>query len=57
MQNHNFWKYFLLLGLILLGLIYAAPNLYGENPAIQISAKTSENKATPLIDAAINYPI
>lgn len=45
MANRNpLWKYLLLFGLIVLGLIYAAPNLYGENPAIQISTKPSENK-------------
>ena len=54
MQHQNsFWKYFLLFGLILLGLVYAAPNLYGENPAIQISAKTSENKANLPVDTTI----
>ena len=40
MQNqYSLWKYILLFGLISLGLLFAAPNLYGEDPAVQISAK------------------
>lgn len=34
-----FWRYVLLVFLILWGVIYALPNLYGEDPAIQISPK------------------
>ena len=32
------WKYLLLSFVVLISLLYAAPNLYGEDPAIQISA-------------------
>jgi len=32
------WKYLLLGFIVLISLLYAAPNLYGEDPAIQISA-------------------
>jgi preprotein translocase subunit SecD len=32
------WKYLLLSFIVLVTLLYAAPNLYGEDPAIQISA-------------------
>ncbi len=31
------WKAYLLLSLLVIGLIYAIPNLYGEDPAVQIS--------------------
>lgn len=31
------WKYYLLLTLLVLGFIYALPNLYGEDPAVQIT--------------------
>ena len=31
------WKYVLLILVVTLGLLYAAPNLYGEDPAVQIS--------------------
>jgi preprotein translocase subunit SecD len=36
--SHTYRNYFLLL-IMLLGIIYALPNLYGEDPAIQISSK------------------
>ena len=29
------WKYILLVLIVALGLVYAAPNLYGEDPALQ----------------------
>lgn len=32
------WKYILLLLLFLIGLIYAIPNLYGDNPAVQVTS-------------------
>lgn len=31
------WKYFLLFAILVIGFIYALPNLYGEDPAVQIS--------------------
>lgn len=52
MTNRNsLWKYLLLCSLVVLGLLYAAPSLYGESPAVQISIKPSENKAKHIIDA------
>ena len=41
MNRYPLWRYLLLAALIVLGLIYALPNLYGEDPAIQISTKDS----------------
>lgn len=35
------WKYVLLFLIVLLGLVYAAPNLYGEDPAVQISHRVN----------------
>jgi len=40
MNQYPLWKNLLILGLILVGILYAIPNLYGDDPAIQISAKT-----------------
>lgn len=34
------WKNLLVVVILLLGVLYALPNLYGENPAVQISAKS-----------------
>jgi preprotein translocase subunit SecD len=42
MNRYPLWKYALLLVALLIGLIYALPNLYGESPAVQVSgAKVS----------------
>jgi preprotein translocase subunit SecD len=47
MQNHYpLWKNLLLVGILLIGLIYAAPNLFGEDPSIQISAKGTQGIST-----------
>ena len=35
------WRYVLLILVIVLGAIYAAPNLYGEDPAVQISHRVN----------------
>ena len=35
------WKYLLLTLIVLSGLIYATPNLYGEDPAVQISHRVN----------------
>jgi preprotein translocase subunit SecD len=43
--NFPRWKYFLLIGLFLISLIYALPNLYGEDPAVQLSGLQG-NKVT-----------
>ncbi|MEE9396001.1 MAG: protein translocase subunit SecD [Methylococcales bacterium] len=38
MQNRfPFWKNFLILFVFLIGLIYALPNIFGEDPSVQIS--------------------
>lgn len=51
MQNqYPLWKYILLIALIVLGLIYAAPNFFGEDYAVQISAKNS----AAITDATLN---
>jgi preprotein translocase subunit SecD len=38
LNQNPLWKYLLLLAALLATLLYAAPNLFGEDPAIQISA-------------------
>ncbi|RUO28084.1 protein translocase subunit SecD [Aliidiomarina sedimenti] len=35
------WKYLMVIAVILIGALYALPNLYGEDPAVQISATRS----------------
>lgn len=39
MQNqYPLWKNLLLIGVLLIGIIFALPNLFGDDPAVQISA-------------------
>lgn len=38
MNRYPAWKYLLILAAIVVGTFYALPNLYGEDPAVQISA-------------------
>ncbi len=35
------WKYFMLMAVIFLGALYAAPNIFGDDPAVQISPAKS----------------
>ena len=38
MNQYPIWKYLLLVVVLVVGAIYALPNVYGEDPALQISA-------------------
>ena len=38
MNRYPLWKYLLILAVVVPGIIFFLPNLYGEDPAIQISA-------------------
>ena len=41
MQNkYPLWKNIMLIAIVVIGLIYAIPNLYSEEPAVQISSQT-----------------
>ncbi len=37
MNRYPLWKYLLVLVVLIVGIIYALPNLYGKDPALQIS--------------------
>ena len=41
MNKYPLWKYLLVLAVITLGIVYALPNLYAPDPAIQISGESS----------------
>jgi preprotein translocase subunit SecD len=49
MNRYPAWKYALIAILLLVGLIYSVPNLFGESPAIQISSA----KQTVKVDASM----
>jgi len=38
LNQYPLWKHLLLIGVLLVGGLYALPNLFGEDPALQISA-------------------
>ncbi len=40
MNHYPAWKYLIVFGVIIAGLFFALPNIYGNNPAVQISART-----------------
>ncbi len=44
MNRYPLWKYLLILAIVVLGIIYALPNLYGEDPAVEISASHATGK-------------
>ena len=47
MNRYPLWKYLLILAIVVPGLVYFMPNLYGEDPAIQVSAtRTTKVDAT-----------
>ncbi len=48
MTKYPLWKYILLIIIVGLGILYSLPNVYGEDPAVQISAHRNTQ-----IDAAL----
>ena len=53
MNRYPLWRYVLLTLLIPVGVIYALPNLYGEDPAIQISEKEGAPPITAELEKRI----
>jgi preprotein translocase subunit SecD len=49
MNRYPMWKNIFVAIMILIGLIYTIPNLYGESPAVQISPV----KASTKLDSAL----
>ena len=48
MNRYPVWKYAIIVIVLLVGLVYALPNVFGEAPAVQVSAA----KSTAKVDAA-----
>jgi preprotein translocase subunit SecD len=38
LNQYPLWKYLLIIVVLIVGILYAAPNLYGEDPALQVSS-------------------
>ena len=56
MNRYATWKYLLILTIVVLGYVYALPNIYGKSPALQIRLTTNEDpEVTELaVQAALN---
>jgi preprotein translocase subunit SecD len=52
MNEYPLWRYILVLAVVTIGVLYALPNLYGDDPALQVSARRSET-----VDAALESRI
>jgi preprotein translocase subunit SecD len=44
MNHYPLWKYLLIFGLLIFGLVYTLPNFYGESPAVQVMPLRSHLK-------------
>ncbi|TWI58458.1 preprotein translocase subunit SecD [Pseudomonas duriflava] len=42
LNKYPLWKYLLILAVLVVGFIYSAPNLYPDDPAVQISGTSTE---------------
>jgi len=51
LNRYPLWKYLLILAVLAVGVVYALPNLYGEDPALQIS--TTRGLMTPAVRAQV----
>ncbi len=50
MNRYPLWKYLLLLVVLVVGLLYALPNVFGEQPAVQVSAADNQTTSPALVD-------
>ncbi|HAS98706.1 MAG TPA: protein translocase subunit SecD, partial [Pantoea agglomerans] len=50
LNRYPLWKYVMLVVVILVGLLYALPNLYGEDPAVQITGARGSAASEQTLD-------
>ncbi|MEM7209538.1 MAG: protein translocase subunit SecD [Pseudomonadota bacterium] len=62
MNVYPAWKYLVLIVVVVVGIVFALPNIYGDDPAVQISARSgvddtslAENVETALDGAGIEH--
>ena len=53
MNKYPLWKYILIAAALLVGAIYAAPNLFGEVPAVQVSGQRASVKVDAAMQASL----
>ena len=54
MNQYPIWKYLLLVVVLVVGSVYALPNVYGEDPALQISAGRNASIDETVRDRVVN---
>lgn len=42
LNRYPLWKYLLITAIVVIGVLYAAPNIYGEDPAVQVSVSRGD---------------
>jgi len=47
MNRYPLWKYLLIAVALVFGILYTAPNFFGESPAVQVSSAKATVKVTP----------
>ncbi len=57
MNRYPSWKYILILIVIIVGTLYALPNLYGSAPALQISASSATAEVSELTELQVNIAL
>jgi preprotein translocase subunit SecD len=57
MNRYPLWKYALLAVALLVGLLYTAPNFYGEAPAVQVSSGKATVKVDPAVVTRVNQAL
>ncbi|MBF7954655.1 MULTISPECIES: protein translocase subunit SecD [Rahnella] len=54
LNRYPAWKYLMLIVVIIVGLLYALPNLYGEDPAVQITGARGSDASEATLDQVRN---
>lgn len=57
MNRYSSWKYILILIVVVVGIIYALPNIYGSAPALQISASSAAAEVSELTELQVNIAL
>ena len=51
LNRYPLWKYLMVAFVVIIGTLYSAPNLYGEDPALQVSAIRGHDVKVDTMDA------
>ncbi|QLK60219.1 protein translocase subunit SecD [Enterobacteriaceae bacterium Kacie_13] len=54
LNRYPAWKYLMLIIVVIVGLLYALPNLYGEDPAVQITGARGSDASEATLDQVRN---